>query len=289
MSPDRAGEPAQQHRLTRAERVAVAVLCRLLPVDFRSRQRDEWTADLLTFAGGAGTRWRYLASAAWTLPALRHAARRGGFADLSTVAPVPGALTSTAHLFLLGLGWPVLSWLIMVPLTYIAADVPGRIDRTGALVDPKTLWPTDGLFVVLLPLEVLLRLGAWAAILGGPLLLGAFGASGLVLAVARRRRSGRHRFVIAAVGLACLALAAVAGLVAGLAWSYGAVYPDAFGLDSGRTVAVLGTAAGVLALAGRRLGTRTRSALAVLSILAVTVPIVHVTTTGAEMLTWYLD
>lgn len=282
MSPDREGEQARCLTLPLAERATVVVLCRLLPASFRSRQRDEWTADLLSFTNGAGARWRYLASAAWTLPALRHAACRGGFADLSTVTPNPGALASIAHLFLLGLGWPVLSWLIMVPVTYIAADVPSRIARTGALVDPKTLWPTGGPFVILFPLEALLSLGAWAVILGGPFLLGAFGASGLVLAVMRRRRSGRHRLVIAAVGLVCLALT----IVTGLAWSYGAFYPD---LDSGRTAAVLGIAAGILALAGRRLSARVRSTLAVLSVLSVTVPFVHLTTTGAAMLNWYLD
>ncbi|MEU2615802.1 hypothetical protein ABZ570_30160 [Micromonospora sp. NPDC007271] len=261
------------------------MLCRLLPAGFRNRQRDEWTADLLSFTSGAGTRWRYLAGAAWTLPALRHAARRGGFADLSAVAPVPDALTSVAHLFLLGLGWPVVSWLIMVPVTYLAADVPGRLARTGALVDPKSLWPADGPLAILLPLQLLLHTGAWATILGGPFLLGTFGAAGLVSAVVQRRRSGRYRLVIAGVGLACLALT----VVAGLAWSYGAFHPGTPDLDSGRTAAVLGSAAGVLALAGRRLGARIRIALAALGVLAITVPFVHLTATGAAMLNWYLD
>ncbi|WP_157744544.1 hypothetical protein [Micromonospora viridifaciens] len=285
MSPARAGESARHLRLPPAERAAVALLSRLLPAGFRARQRDEWTADLLSFTSGAGTRWRYLAGAAWTLPALRRAARRGGFADLSTVAPAPGVLASMAHLFLLGLGWPVVSWLIMVPVTYLAADIPGRLALTGGPVDPKSLWPTDGPLVVLLPLQLLLHLGASAVILGGPFLLGTFGASGLVSAVAQRRRSGRYRLVIAGVGLAFLALT----VVAGLAWSYGAFYPDALGLDSGRTAAVLGAAAGILALAGRRLGARIRTALAALGVLAITVPFVHLTTTGAAMLNWYLD
>ncbi|GAA0742083.1 hypothetical protein GCM10010199_68370 [Dactylosporangium roseum] len=268
------------------------MLCRLLPAGFRGRQRDEWAADLLGLTSGAGTRWRYLAGAAWTLPALRRAARRGGFADLSTVAPAPGALTSIAHFLLLGLGWPVISWLIMVPITYLAADIPGRIARTGLTVDPNGLWPTDGPFVVLLPLETLLDLGAWAVILGGPFLLGTFGVSGLVLAVMQRRRSGRYRLVIAGVGLACLVLTV---LGAGLVSRYAAFYSETFGLgdthglDSGRTGAVLGVAAGILAFAGRRLGVRIRSALVVLSVLAIMVPIVHLTATGAEMLNWYLD
>ncbi|WP_410812890.1 hypothetical protein [Micromonospora sp. 067-2] len=241
-------------------------------------------ADLLSL-DDALARWRYVVGAAWTLPALRRAALRGGFADLPASAPVPSVLTSAAHLLLLGLGWPLISWLIMVPVTYVAADVPGRIARTHGLVDPQGLWPTHGPFVVLLPVQVLLRLDAWAMILGGPFLLGTFGASGLLLAL-RQRHSGRgRRLVLAAAGLACLALTAMAGL----AWSFGAFDPTALGLDSGRTGAALGVGAGILALTGRRLGAGTRSALAVLGALAITVPIVHLTTTGVAMLIWYLD
>jgi hypothetical protein len=268
-----------------AERALVAVLGRLLPAGLRSRQREEWTADLLSFSSAPGTRWRYLAGAAWTLPALRRAARRGGFAELSAVDPAPGVLTSMAHFLLLGLGWPVVSWLIMVPVTYLAADVPGRIARSGGPVDPKGLWPTHGPFVVLLPLEMLLALGAMALILGGPFLLGTFGASGLVLAVVQRRRGSGYRLVIAGVGLVCLALT----VLAGLAWSYGAFSPDSLGLDSGRTGAVLGLAAGMLGIAGRRLGVRIRSTLVLLGVVAVIVPVVHLTPIGAAMLNWYLD
>lgn len=284
MSPNPVGEPIRHHRLPPAERAGVAVLSRLLPASFRNRQREEWTADLLSLTSGAGTRWRYLASAAWTLPALRQAARRGGFADLPTVAPVPGALTTTAHLLLLGLGLPVLSWLIMVPVTYLAADIPARI-AVEQIVDPQSLWPTDGPFVILLPLIVLLYLGAWALLLGGPFLLGTFGASALVLAVLHHRRSGKYRLLIAAAGLACLAVT----VVIGIAWSYGAFYPEAIGLEKGRGGAVIGVAAGILALAGRRLGAPTRGALAALSVLAVTIPIFLLTATGAAMLTWFVD
>jgi hypothetical protein len=59
-----------------AERIAVAVLARLLPPGFRDRQRAEWSADLADLrSAGAVARCRYLAAAAWTLPTLRRAVR----------------------------------------------------------------------------------------------------------------------------------------------------------------------------------------------------------------------
>ncbi|WP_229072048.1 hypothetical protein [Actinoplanes sp. DH11] len=62
--------------MTGPGRAALAVLAALLPAGFRQRQRAEWAADLADLAAhGTVTRWRYLLAVAWTLPALRAAAR----------------------------------------------------------------------------------------------------------------------------------------------------------------------------------------------------------------------
>ncbi|UQU67829.1 hypothetical protein COUCH_16800 [Couchioplanes caeruleus] len=63
------------------ERVAIALLARMLPAGFRDRQRAEWRGDLAELARhGRASRLRYLAIAALTLPSLHLAARRGPWA-----------------------------------------------------------------------------------------------------------------------------------------------------------------------------------------------------------------
>lgn len=71
-------------RVPAAARVVVALLVRLLPAGFRERQRAEWSADLYELAAeSVVVRWRYLLSAAWTLPELRAVVRAGRPSPLS--------------------------------------------------------------------------------------------------------------------------------------------------------------------------------------------------------------
>lgn len=55
--------------------VIARMLARMLPREFRDRQRAEWTADLLDLP--RADRARYLLAAAWTLPELRAVVRAG--------------------------------------------------------------------------------------------------------------------------------------------------------------------------------------------------------------------
>ncbi|MFI5494187.1 hypothetical protein [Actinoplanes sp. NPDC051859] len=152
------------------ERSAVAVLARLLPAGFRDRQRQEWTADLMTLSSTrAAVRWRYLLAAAWTLPALRSIVRTGfgGGPFTATAAPT---LVLVARVLTIGLGWPVISWLVAVALRYQLYDVPSR-RAAGISTATTDLWPSNGPLVVLGPLWGILEMGAWIAYMGGPFLI----------------------------------------------------------------------------------------------------------------------
>ncbi|WP_199512507.1 hypothetical protein [Nucisporomicrobium flavum] len=91
------------------ERVAIALLTRMLPAGFRERQREEWRGDLAELARhGRASRLRYVAIAALTLPSLHLAARRapsagGGWAlrpEKGSGTAVPIALLAvTAGMF----------------------------------------------------------------------------------------------------------------------------------------------------------------------------------------------
>jgi len=230
--------------VTRGERIALTVLAGLLPAGFRERQRAEWTGDLLELADStAAARRRYLFAAAWTLPALRGAARRGGLTAPETVVGAPATLLVLSRVLLVGLGWPVLSYLIAVPARYFLFDVPGRLARTGGMVDPKDLWPDGWAFVALYPVILVLTFGAYVAILGGPLLAGTLGLSSLVVGV---RRRGRTRLALVLGGAAVLAVVLVS-MAGGLPLTVVTDVDDGYGLG------LLGVAAVLLALLTRGL------------------------------------
>ncbi|GAA3226976.1 hypothetical protein ACFO1B_22575 [Dactylosporangium siamense] len=260
--------------LTGGLRLVLAALTLLLPRGFRDRQRAEWTADLMTMTTG---RWRYLFGAARTLPALRAAARRAGLSRGPTaVAHTTGALRAPARVLLFGLGWPVLSWVLLVPLSYFLFDIPGRIARSGGgPVDPKSLWPDDGvLFWVLLPLMLTLWFGTYVALAGGWLLAATIGLAGAVVGFGGRR----IWFAVAGLGLAAVALLAVT--VAGF---------PMFNADPGYGAALLGTIAVGLGLFGRSLGRWQRGWLVVVGLAAVAVLAAHHTALGADMHAWFRD
>jgi hypothetical protein len=251
-------------------RLAVAALSLLLPRGFRDRQRAEWTADLMTMTSG---RWRYLFGATRTLPALRAAARRAGLSRGPAVAAAhtPGALAAPAQVLLAGLGWPVLSWLLLVPVPYFAYNIPGHL--TGA-VDPKSIWPSGALFWLLFPLILTLTLGAYVALAGGWLLAATIGLAGAAVGAAGRR------LWFAVAGLALAAAALLTGTVAGV---------PMFDADPGYGAALLGTVAVGLGLWGRSLGRWQRGPLVTIGLAAVAILLAHHTSTGAAMHTWFLD
>jgi hypothetical protein len=269
------------------ERVAVTVLGALLPAGFRARQRAEWAADLVALASGgtqphAGQRWRYLFWAAWTLPALRAAARRAGLSGgdraAGATAKPAGVTVAMARVLLIGLGWPVVSWLVAVPGLYYLFDVPGRIVRRG-LVDPKDLWPTGWLFFVLYPLIVLLILGTYVALIGGPLLVASLCLAFVAVAVTMRRASGRLRASLAIGGTAVLALALCA------------LSSSMFSADPGNGyfIGVLGAVSIALAPAGSGLKSRTRIALVLVGLGAAAVCGAQLIGIANPMTTWFLD
>lgn len=255
--------------LTSGLRLAVAALTLLLPSGFRDRQRAEWTADLMTMPG---QRWRYLFGAARTLPALRSAARRAGLSrGPSTAVHTTGALAAPARVLLAGLGWPVLSWIALVPVPYFLYDIPGRL---AGSVDPKDMWPSGILFWVLLPLIMALMFGAYVALAGGWLLAASVGLAGAVVGFGYRR----IRFAVA--GLAVAAVALLSATVGGT---------PMFGVDPGYGAALLGTVAVGVGLWGRSLGRWQRGWLVAIGLGAVAILVAHHTTAGAAMHTWFLD
>jgi hypothetical protein len=259
--------------LTGGLRFTLTMLTVLLPSGFRDRQRAEWTADLMTMTTG---RWRYLFGAARTLPALRAAARRAGLSrGPAALAHTSGVLRAPARVLLLGLGWPVLSWVLLVPLPYFLFDIPGRIASSGGgLVDPKSLWPDGVLFWVLLPVILTLTFGAYVALAGGWLLAATIGLAGTVVGFGGRR----IWFAVAGLGLAAVALLAVT--VAGF---------PMFNADPGYGAALLGTIAVGLGLFGRSLGRWQRGRLVTIGLAAVAVLAAHHTALGADMHAWFLD
>ncbi|GAA1499461.1 hypothetical protein GCM10009827_001260 [Dactylosporangium maewongense] len=257
--------------LTTGVRLAVATLALLLPAAFRDRQRAEWTADLMTLPAG---HWRYLFGAARTLPALRAAAHRAGLSRGPVAAAATFPSDALARTLLAGLGWPVLSWLLMVPLRYFLFDIPGRIAAGGGPDDPKSLWPSGALFVVLLPLILALTFGAYVALAGGWLLAASIGLAGAAVGV------GLRRLWLAVAGLSLAAAALLAVTVAGL---------PVFDADPGYGAALLGTTAVALGLWSRTLSRWQRGWLLTIGLAAAAVLAAHHTPLGAAMHTWYLD
>jgi hypothetical protein len=254
--------------LSRGWRLVVHVLAALLPADLRERQRGEWTADLLDV--GDGPAGRYLAGAALTLPSLWLAARRGrlatGFEATAGTGPVTGAL---ARLLLVGLGWPIGSWVLAVPVNYLLRHGAGD-------------WKPGGLLLLaLFPLLVTLVFGAYAALLGGPFLAGALGIGAVVAGLTRRRSPVPQRLALALPGLA------VTGAASLLIFT-GAVAPVAE-LDRGYSAAVLGLFTLGFGLHSRRLRSPTRIALMLIGLGALGVFIAHHTMLGHTLQTWFMD
>jgi hypothetical protein len=263
--------------LGRAERMAVMVLCRLLPVGIRSRQRDEWTADLLALAdNGARERCRYLFWAGWTLPALYAAARRGGIVGAdgpSTVVGASGAVTMLPRIVLIGLGWPVITWLVAVP---------GHYWLNGVLGHEVTAEPHGWLRLVLL-VPMLILVGVYAAMPGGPFLVGSLGLAAILVGLTRRGENRRLR--------ATAILAGVAAAAFSLSVAFSTTYNWLIASDSetGYSTGAVGAAAVVLGLAARRLSLRTRITLALIGLGGVAVLVVQHTATGAAMRFWFYD
>jgi hypothetical protein len=265
-----------------AQRAVVAALARLLPAGFRDRQHAEWTGDLVALSDtGAGNRWRYLLGAAWTLPSLRAVVvRRGATGGPVLLTGAPAAMATIGRVLLVGLGWPVVSWWLAVFGRYTVLDIPGRLAANGGTpVDPKDLWPVDGPWIVLIPLWVLLSLGAGAAVVGGPYLVSSVGLAGLLAGPAQRRRTGRHR--------AAAALGGLAVLVAAQFVLSGRGHQDDLG--NGIAGAVLGAGAIVLAVAGRGIRGRVRFGLALIGAAAIGILAVDHSAMGPPMLSWFLD
>jgi len=258
--------------LSRGRRLGVHVLAALLPAALRERQRGEWTADLLDI--GDGQAGRYLAGAALTLPSLWLAARRGAFATglEATVGagPVTGPVTGAlARLLLIGLGWPIGSWVLAVPVNYLLHHGTGD-------------WKPGGLLLVaLFPLLVTLVFGAYAALLGGPFLAGALGIGAAVAGLTRRRIPVPQRLALALPGVG------VTGTAAFLIFT-GAVAPVAE-LDRGYSAAVLGLFTLGFGLHARGLRSPTRIALMLIGLGALGVFTAHHTTLGHTFQTWFMD
>jgi len=265
--------------LGRALRTVVAALAALLPAEFRERQCDEWTADLLTVAEG---RWRYLVGAALTLPALRAAARRAGYgAGPSAVAAQAGAATVVARILILGMGWPVVSWMVMVPLRWYLFHTSDQLEQS-AMAGMKGLWPGGWLYWLLLPLFVALTIGAYAALLGGPFFALSIASAATVNALAQRKAAmpeGR-RWAQRVCGLA-LAVLSLEAVYLGFTGELASIGNSDVALSAAVTIG--------LSHLGRGLHAATRVTLLCLGLGAAAVFIAPHTSLGFAMQVWFMD
>jgi hypothetical protein len=265
--------------------MVIRALCRLLPEGFRARQGAEWTGDLVALSpSGSGTRWRYLLAAAWTLPALRaHAGKAAVDRPPTMVAPsLP--VTTLTRVVLVGLGLPVLAWLIAVPLRYYLLDVPARIAPYSHMpFDPKDLWPMDGPFILLVPLWVLLGLGAWAMMFDW-MLVAWVGMAAAVLGSAQRGAGWKHRLASSVIG-AAIAIIAIAGFRT--RQELGPVFSPEPG--KGLTAVALGGIAVIIGLGVRGVSGRSRIAMVLAGLIAIAIFAWHQTPTGLAMIYWYMD
>ncbi|GIH02578.1 hypothetical protein Rhe02_06450 [Rhizocola hellebori] len=279
--PDRpgGGNPA------RAERAMIAVLSRLLPAGFRDRQRAEWTGDLVELsAAGARARWRYLFAAAWTLPALRAHAGKPGVDRPTTIVPPSLTATLLVQKILVGLGLPVVCWLIAVPFRYFLLDIPARLaPDSGMPFDPKDLWPIDGPFIFLMPLWVVLSFGAWALIFDW-MLVGWLGVTALLLGLTQRGAGWRSRATSGLIGAAVVAIA-LQGLGVRIGLGSGSSPYQGMGLAT----AVLGGVAIIAGVSMRGISRRSRVLVLLTGLAAVTIYFWNQTPMGIDMITWYMD
>jgi hypothetical protein len=276
--------PAPNLALPSLELVVVGLLARLLPPGFRDRQRAEWTGDLLAMEkAGAGARWRYLVGAMFSLPALRSVVRRGDLGGPAGGVVVSPGRTLVARVLVVGLGWPVVSWLIAVPLRYVAYDIPGR-RAAGVDTDPQDLWPVPA------PFWALLHAGAWFVTIGGAWLVVSLGIALAVLGPAQGGRSWARRVGLAAIGVTG---AVVAGAVG---WMLPLVTLDHRWLGiversvvrDGVSIALAGLAV-LLGALSPNLARRTRVALVVVGVAAVAVTVARYLPVTRDMVGWFED
>lgn len=264
----------------RLERAAVRGLARMLPTGFRDRQRAEWTGDLLALADrGTGQRWRYLLAAALTLPALRTAAQRGGLSQLdgpAVVASAPAVMTALARVLGFGLGVPIVGWIVTVPVRYFLFKPPGY-------GDPKDVWPHGWLFVALLPLIVVLTVGAYIVVFGGPALIGALGLAAVVVGLTQRHENALHRALVSLSGVGLLTV-----MMAAFATGVGLSTDDTGRAQDGVLFA-LGILTVIVGLHASGLACRTRIAVTAVGFAAIAVTVASGTATGIVMLGWFLD
>jgi hypothetical protein len=273
--------------LSRRERAALALLGGLLPAGFRERQRDEWAGDLVALAGG--DRRRYLIGAARTLPILRSQVRNHPAAR-AVVLDMPAGLRETfARMLLIGLGWPVLSWLVWLPGRYYLSGVPGRLERSGYMtqIDPNSVWPLGHTPDWLLPLWAVPFLGSYVAMYGPALLLsvGLVGGSGAGL---RNRRHLVDRAALNTLTLGSVLVGLVLFLISSVV-SLTTTSEAAGAVPTEAVVAVLGVTAVALGAGTPTLARRTRAALIALG--AATIPLLlsfH-TAAGDALYTWLAD
>ncbi len=266
----------------RAERAVVWMLCRLLPAGFRARQQAEWSGDLVALSGGgAGARWRYLLAAAWTLPALRaHAKKAGIDRPIAMVIPSPPVAT-LVRIVLVGLGLPVLSWLIAIPLRYVLLDVPARLESySGMPFDPKDLWPMQGPLIVLVPVWIILSFGAYAIIFDW-MLVTWIGLLVAVLGAAQRGVGWMHRVVSGLIGVTL-----VAGALT-ISRTYDLLMP--FSARPALAAAALGGGAVIVGVSVRRVSLRKRVTMVLTGLTAIAIFAWHYTSVGMAMLSWFMD
>ncbi|WP_285691722.1 hypothetical protein [Actinoplanes sp. NBRC 103695] len=226
------------------------MLAATLPADFRDRQRDEWTADLLVLSDSPGgpARWRYLLGAAWTLPSLRRLAKGGRTTGGGlTPSATPTAVTA-ARVLIPSVSWPLLGWL-------------------GALLVPHQAG-AGGVFTVVM-------VGAWANMIG-LLAMAGMGLITLMVALLEWRRTARHRLRTAGIGGAVLLTVVVFQCLAFLP-------------DRGIIVAVMGGAGAWLSYAAASLPRNYRIALRVIAVVGLAVAVVNWTPLGAGLGSEYLD
>lgn len=256
--------------LSPADQRWVHLLSALLPAGFRDRQRGEWAADLLMLAHDPVARRRYLLGAARTLPALRAVAR--GHESAALVTPGRPSAVTAGRVIVTMLAWTVIGWLstVLVPYLFLRTrDDASGFDMWGWLTGPAQ---------ILTPIMAVLFWGGLSTVLG-PVLTGITSVVTLLLAVAERRRSARHRLGTAAASVALFVIAWV---------QYVYLYNSPYYTD-GDSLAVLALAA--LPLMTRRAGLsmRRRVVLGVLTAAAAAILIFYYTPFGGDTRVWLHD